>query len=70
VSHYYGKSVNGKTISNGDDFCLYMLEEAHVSLVPGSAFGEGNCVRLSYAASEKDLREALKRMKESLSKLK
>jgi aspartate aminotransferase len=69
VSHYYGKSVNGKKISNGDDFCLYMLEEAHVSLVPGSAFGEDKCVRLSYAASEKDLREALKRIKESLARL-
>ena len=70
VSHYFGKSVDGKRISNGDDFCLYMLEEAHVSLVPGSAFGEDKCVRLSYAASEKDLREALKRIKESLAKLK
>jgi aspartate aminotransferase len=70
VSHYYGKSTSDRKISNGDDFCLYMLEEAHVSLVPGSAFGEDNCVRLSYAASEKDLREALRRMKESLAKLK
>ena len=47
-----------------------MLEEAHVSLVPGGAFGDENCVRLSYAASEKDLREALKRMKDTLAKLK
>jgi aspartate aminotransferase len=70
VSHYFGKSTGDRKISNGDDFCLYMLEEAHVSLVPGSAFGEDNCVRLSYAASEKDLREALKRMRESLAKLK
>jgi aspartate aminotransferase len=69
VSHYYGKSDGARKISNGDDLCLYLLEQAHVSLVPGSAFGDDNCVRLSYAASEKDLREALKRMKESLAKL-
>jgi aspartate aminotransferase len=47
-----------------------MLEKGHVSLVPGGAFGDDNCVRLSYAASEKDLREALKRMKETLALLK
>lgn len=69
VSHYYGKLDGTKTIANGDDFCLYMLEQAHVSLVPGNAFGDENCVRLSYAASEKDLREALKRIKEALAKL-
>lgn len=66
VSHYYGKSNGSLTIKNGDDFCLIMLEKAHVSLVPGGAFGDENCVRLSYAASEKDLREALKRLKETL----
>ena len=70
VSHYFGKSDGQRKISNGDDFCLYMLEEAHVSLVPGGAFGDDNCVRLSYAASEKDLREALKRIKDTLAKLK
>lgn len=70
VSSYYGKSDGARKIQNGDDFCLYMLEDAHVSLVPGGAFGDENCVRLSYAASEKDLREALKRMKASLAKLK
>lgn len=69
VSHYFGKSDGTKKIQNGDDFCLYMLEQGHVSLVPGSAFGDDNCIRLSYAASEKDLREALRRMKESLAKL-
>lgn len=70
VSSYYGKSDGTKTIRNGDDFCLYMLEVGHVSLVPGGAFGADACVRLSYAASEKDLVEALRRMKETLSKLK
>jgi aspartate aminotransferase len=70
VSAYYGKSDGTKTIANGDDFCLYMLEVGHVSLVPGGAFGDANCVRLSYAASEKDLTEAMRRMKDALAKLK
>jgi len=70
VSAYFGKSDGNMTIKNGDDFCLFMLERGHVSLVPGGAFGDENCVRLSYAASEKDLREALKRMKETLALLK
>ncbi len=70
VSHYYGKSDGTSVINNGDDFCLYMLEKGHVSLVPGGAFGDEACVRLSYAASEKDLREALKRMKDALALLK
>jgi aspartate aminotransferase len=70
VSAYYGKSNGTFTVKNGDDFCLFMLETAHVSLVPGGAFGNEKCVRLSYAASEKDLREALKRMKDALATLK
>jgi len=70
VSSYYGKSNGTMTIKNGDDFCLFMLETAHVSLVPGGAFGDENCVRLSYAASEKDLREAMKRIKDALATLK
>ena len=70
VSSFYGKSDGTRTIKNGDDFCMYMLEVANVSLVPGGAFGEEACVRISYAAAEKDLVEAMRRMKESLSKLK
>src|SRR6267154_1471460 len=70
VSSYYGKSDGEKTINNSDDFCLLMLEKGHVSLVPGGAFGDDNCVRLSYAASEKDLIEAMKRMKDVLATLK
>lgn len=70
VSYYYGKSDGERIIQNGDDFCMYMLEKGHVSLVPGSAFGEEKCVRLSYAASEKDLIEALARMKKALANLK
>ncbi|MBT1699614.1 pyridoxal phosphate-dependent aminotransferase [Fulvivirgaceae bacterium PWU4] len=70
VSAYYGKSDGTVTIKDGDDFCMYMLEKAHVSMVPGGAFGDPKCVRLSYAASEKDLREAMKRIGEALGKLK
>lgn len=70
VSAYYGKSDGSRTINNGDDLCLYLLEKAHVSLVPGGAFGDESCIRLSYAASEDDLRKALKRMKEAFLALK
>jgi aspartate aminotransferase len=70
VSAYFGKSNGALTIKNADDFCLIMLEKAHVSLVPGGAFGNEKCVRLSYAASEKDLREAMSRMKETLAQFK
>lgn len=70
VSAYFGKTGGSKTISNSDDFCMYLLEEALVSLVPGEAFGDDHCVRLSYAAAEVDLVEALRRIKETLAKLK
>ncbi len=66
VSFYFGKSNGTVSIKNGDELCLYLLDKAHVSLVPGGAFGDPNCVRLSYAASEKDLIEALRRIKETL----
>lgn len=69
VSYYYGKSDGERTVKNGDDLCMFLLEKAHISLVPGSAFGDDNCVRLSYAASEEDLREALARMKKVLATL-
>jgi aspartate aminotransferase len=70
VSDYFGKSDGTVTIKDANDFCMYVLERVYVTLVPGDAFGEEKCVRLSYAASEKDLREALKRIKEVLSGLK
>ena len=70
VSAYFGKSDGKVTIKNADDLCLWLLDSAHVSLVPGGAFGDENCVRLSYAASEKDLREALARIKKALETLK
>ena len=69
ISSFFGKSDGNTTISNASDLCLYLLETTHVSLVEGGAFGEPNCIRISYAASEEDLREALKRLKEALGKL-
>ncbi len=69
ISSYFGKSDGTTTIKNADDFAMFMLEKAHVSMVSGGAFGDEKCVRLSYAASEKDLREALKRMKDTLATL-
>ena len=69
VSHYFGKSDGEKTISNSSDLCMYILNDAYVALVAGEAFGSPNCVRISYAASEEKLIEAVKRMKKSLAKL-
>jgi aspartate aminotransferase len=70
VSGYYGKSDGSRVIRNDEDLCVYLLEKAHVSLVPGGAFGNADCIRLSYAASEEELREALGRIKTALSQLK
>ncbi|MCS6973509.1 MAG: pyridoxal phosphate-dependent aminotransferase [Cyclobacteriaceae bacterium] len=70
VSYYYGKSDGTLVIRNDFDLCMYLLDKAHVSLVPGAAFGDGNCIRLSYAASEAELKEAMWRIKETLSRLK
>ncbi len=69
VSAYFGKTDGDQTIHNDVDLCLYLLEKAHVSLVPGGAFGNERCVRISYAASERDLLEALGRIKLTLQKL-
>lgn len=69
VTAFFGKSAHGYSINNADDLCLYLLDVANISLVTGAAFGAGNCVRLSYAASEEDLKEALKRMKKALGEL-
>ncbi len=70
VSAYFGRSYHGETIHDADDLAMYLLNEAHVSTVTGSAFGAPECIRFSYAASEEDLREAMKRIKEALAKLK
>lgn len=69
VSAYCGKQYNGQTIHNADDVVTYLLTEAHVALVSGSAFGEDNCIRFSYATSEELIVEAMRRVKEALAKL-
>jgi aspartate aminotransferase len=69
ISSFFGKSYNGFTVHNADDMCLYLLSEALVALVTGDAFGDPNCIRISYAASEETLTEAMKRIKEALAKL-
>ncbi|MFN8324468.1 pyridoxal phosphate-dependent aminotransferase [Flavobacterium sp.] len=67
VSYYFGKTLRGKEIKDATDFSMYLLSEANVATVTGDAFGNPNCIRLSYATSEDLLKEALKRIKESLS---
>lgn len=69
VSSFYGKSYNGNVIKDGTDLCLYLLEEGLVALVAGEAFGADECIRISYAASEETLTEAMRRIKEALMKL-
>lgn len=70
VSYFFGKSNGNVTIRNDQDLCFYLLDEASVALVPGSAFGSENNIRISYAASDDELKEALRRMKVALDKLK
>lgn len=69
ISNFFGKSNGETTIQNADDFCEYLLAEAYVAVVTGSAFGADNCFRLSYAASEETLKEAIRRISEALAKL-
>jgi len=66
VSAFFGKTLNDTKIDNASDFALYLLEEAHVATVTGDAFGAPNCIRISYAASEEQLREAMARIKKAL----
>ncbi|WP_324025618.1 pyridoxal phosphate-dependent aminotransferase [Maribacter sp. BPC-D8] len=66
VTAYFGKTFNGTTINNASDFSMYILEAANVATVTGDAFGNGNCIRISYAASVKEIKEAISRIKEAL----
>lgn len=66
ISYYFGKTLRGHQIKNADDFSMYLLEEALVATVTGDAFGNPNCIRLSYAASQEQITEAVRRIKESL----
>jgi aspartate aminotransferase len=69
VSYYFGKKAGDITISNADELTMYLLETAHVSTVSGSAFGEPNCIRISYAASRQDIQKGFTRIKEALLQL-
>jgi len=66
ISYYFGKTVKGKKIDNASDFAFFLLEEAHVATVTGEAFGNDNCIRISYAASEENIRTAVSRIAEEL----
>ena len=69
VKSYYGKTDGQTVIKGSDDLCMWLLYNAHVACVAGNAFGNDDCIRLSYATSEDKLREAAKRIKEALAKL-
>jgi aspartate aminotransferase len=69
VSSYFGKSYNGTTVADANDFCMYLLNEANVATVTGEAFGSPNCMRISYAAADEILVEAVSRIKTALEQL-
>ena len=69
VSYFYGKSFGGITINDANDLAMYLLNEALVAIVTGEAFGDKNCIRISYAASEETLIDAMNRIKIALEKL-
>ena len=69
-SGFYGKSYEGKIINNSTDLAMFLLEEGHVATVGGDAFGDPECFRMSYATSDDNIREAMRRIKETLAKLK
>lgn len=66
ISHFFGKNIKGHPIENATDFSLFLLEEAYVATVTGDAFGNPECIRISYAASEEQIEEAMKRIKKAL----
>lgn len=69
-SSFYGKACGDKVINNSNDLAMFLLEEGHVATVGGDAFGDPECFRISYATSDDNIREAMKRIKETLAKLK
>lgn len=69
ISSFFGKSNGDFKINNADDLAMYLLTEAEVATVTGNAFGNKNCIRISYAASDEELKEAMKRISNALSKL-
>ena len=69
-SSFYGKSANGRTINNSDDLAMYLLEVGHVACVGGTSFGAPECIRMSYATSDENIVEVIRRIKEALAQLK
>jgi len=69
ISAFFGKKFGDKVITTAEELCMYLLNDGLVALVSGEAFGDPNCLRISYAASEETLTEAMRRMAEALSKL-
>ncbi len=69
VSRFYGRSFNGTRISSSAEMCTYLLAEENIGLVPGDAFGNDNCVRMSFACSDANIIEGIKRLKNGLEKL-
>ena len=67
VSAFFGKELNGTTITNASEFAMYLLQHANVATVTGDAFGNKNGIRISYAASEEQIREAISRIKSAVS---
>lgn len=70
ISYFFGKSDGTNDIKNSTDFCMYLLNVAHVSTVMGVAFGEENCIRISFATSDENITEAVERIKKAVAKLK
>ena len=69
ISSFFGKAVEGKVIGSAEDLCMYLLDKG-VALVSGEAFGDPNCMRISYAASEETLTEAMNRVAKALAEIK
>jgi aspartate aminotransferase len=69
VDSFFGKSFGDRKIESSNDLCLFLLEEGHIGTVPGEAFGEPTCIRISYATSDDKIKEAIRRMKQALNKL-
>ena len=70
VDSYYGRKFNGTAVNNSTDMCLYLLDQAHIATVPGDAFGDDACIRISFATSDDKLVDAMNRMKQALINLK
>ena len=70
VNYYFGKSDGINVINNADDLAMYLLHSAHVSIVTGKAFGEPNCIRISFANSMDNIEKGFIKIKNALAKLK